>query len=87
MNVDEIYITLERNNPLKIRIYEIQAGEVFWRYAKTVHIKISSLPEWQEYVKNTSLQIFPKIENIFKTPYKLINLIKLDEPAPRKKSG
>lgn len=87
MKIDEMYITLEKNHLYKIRIYEIQEGHVFLKRDKTLHIGISSLPEWWQYVKDTSLQISPKIGNIFKIPYKLVNLVKINEPAPYRKDG
>lgn len=81
MEVDKIYITLEQNNILKLRIYEIdKEGKVYHRKDKTVHVAISSLPEWQQYVKDTSLQIYPKLGNLLEIPNKLKNLKRLAEP-------
>lgn len=81
MEIDKIYITFERNSILKLRIYEIdKEGKVYHKRDKIIHVAISSRPEWQQYVKDTSLQIYPKLGNILEIPNKLKNLKHLTEP-------
>ena len=80
-----MYITLEKNSLLKVRIYEIREEHIYLRKGKTLHIGISITPEWLQYVKSTSLQIYPEIENIFKIPNKIVNLRKIQEPNPHGK--
>ena len=81
MEIDKIYITFERNSIAKLKIYEMdKEGKVYHKKGKIIHVAISSRPEWQQYVKDTSLQIYPKLGNILEIPTKLKNLRRLAEP-------
>ncbi|MCI9418463.1 MAG: hypothetical protein HFG32_00365 [Eubacterium sp.] len=81
MEIDKIYVSLERYGSMKLRIYEIdKTGHVFWKRDKTLHVGISYLPEWRQYVQDVSLQIYPKVGNILEIPKKLKNLKYLEQP-------
>lgn len=79
--IEKIYVTLERHGSMKLKIYEIdKKGHVYWKKDKCLHLGISFLPEWRQYVQDVSLQIYPKVGNILEIPKKLENLKNLVEP-------
>lgn len=73
----EKYITFKNK---KIRVYFVTNDCIKIQLYKHVYYKMPYTEEWYDYIRQTSLQVFPKRENILKIIRKLHNMKILPEP-------
>ena len=82
----EKYVSLNKDTK-KIKLYVIRNTRLYTEPMPDLFIGIGQvwMPEWYEYIKKTSIKIYPlRLRNLLKDivmlPVKYMNLMKLEEP-------